>query len=239
MRPLTNHEKRTIRLAAIGIAIYLALFYGARGWQWLERQRTQYQQWVLSAESIKRQLQPYENRVLLLEKLKKNFQFDPARLSRTTLVAQASAAIQRAAQSGNVQLGPMRESSARPAAKELASMQLEGTGQVPAILNFLQRLETLGYPLVIDSVQINGEPTRPDMVKLTLTIVILDFEQFKTEPAPRRVSARGPRPTFGNSDTFARVTLGGASARRSVSRLAIQCTGFVERPVAGPNSFFS
>jgi hypothetical protein len=49
---------------------------------------------------------------------------------------------------------------------------------------FLHRLETLGYPLVLDTVQINSEPTKPGMVKMTLTIIILDFEQFKIEEVP-------------------------------------------------------
>jgi hypothetical protein len=42
-------------------------------------------------------------------------------------------------------------------------------------------LETLGYPLILDSVQINPDATKPGMVKLNLTIVILDFEQWKNE----------------------------------------------------------
>ena len=83
--------------------------------------------------------------------------------------------------SGGVQLGPIRESAARPSAKELASIQLEGNGPVPALLTFLHRLETLGYPLILDSVQISSDPTRPGMIKLNLTIIILDFEQWKTE----------------------------------------------------------
>jgi hypothetical protein len=96
-------------------------------------------------------------------------------------VAEASAAIQQSALTGQVQLGPIRESPPRPSAKELASMQLEGIGPVPAVMKFLHRLETLGYPLILDSVQINPDATKPGMVKLNLTIVILDFEQWKNE----------------------------------------------------------
>jgi hypothetical protein len=136
-----------------------------------------------SAQRLKRDLQPYENRILLAQKLKENFRMEPEKLSRASVVAEASAAIQKAAGSIKVQLGQVRESAARPSAKELVSMQLEGSGPVPAVMTFLHRLETLGYPVVIDSLQISGD-ARPGMIKLSLTIVILDFEQWKKEEMP-------------------------------------------------------
>jgi hypothetical protein len=187
MRTLTPHETRTIRFAVIGIILYLLAFYGVRTWRSLETGRASYQQLVKNAQKLKQELQPYENRALLLEKLKQNFNMDPTKLSKTSLVAQASAAIQRAAMSGGVQLGPIRESAARGAGKELTSMQLEAVGPVPAIISLLNKLETLGYPLVLDAVTINPEASRPGNVKLTLTVVILDFEQWKREEANRNV----------------------------------------------------
>ena len=33
MRTLTEPEKRTIRIAAVGVAVYLGVFFGARVWQ--------------------------------------------------------------------------------------------------------------------------------------------------------------------------------------------------------------
>ncbi len=64
-------------------------------------------------------------------------------------------------------------------------MQLEGTGQVSAVLTLLHRLETLGYPLILDTLQLSANPTQPGMVKVNLTIVILDFEAWKNEEARR------------------------------------------------------
>ena len=64
-------------------------------------------------------------------------------------------------------------------------MQFEGVGPVPAIVTFLHRLEVLGYPLVVDAVQINADPSKPGMAKLSLTIVILDFDQWKETEVPR------------------------------------------------------
>lgn len=181
---MTAREKRTVRIAAVGIAIYLALFYGGRGWKYVESRRSDYRRLVEEAQRLKKELQPYETKVLLTTKLMENFHMDPAKLSNVSLVAEASAAIQKAASSGGIQLGPIRESPARSSSKELASMQLEGTGPIPAVMSLLHRLQSLGYPLIVDSVQINPDATKPGMVKLNLTIIILDFEQWKTEDKP-------------------------------------------------------
>lgn len=181
MPNLSDHERRTIRIAAIGLAIYLVLFFGWRVWSRFETVRADYQKLVRDAERLRKDLQPYENKALLLEKLKEISRIDPAKLVKATLVAEASAAIQKAAQGGGVQLGPIRETAARSSAKELTSMQLECVGQIPAIVSLFHRLETLGYPLLIDSVQINPNTNPPGTVKLSLTVVILDYEQWKLE----------------------------------------------------------
>jgi hypothetical protein len=181
MYALTDREKRTVRIALAAISLYLVLFFGLRLWKQLEKGRSEYQKLARDAQNLKRELRPYENRVLLLEKLRETFHLEASKLSKATLVAEASAAIQKAAASGGVQMGPIRESPARPSAKELASMQLEGIGPVPAVMTLLHRLRTLGYPLIVDSVQLNPEPTKPGMIKLNLTVIILDFEQWKEE----------------------------------------------------------
>ena len=181
MRTLTDHERRTIRIGATALAIYLVLFIGLRVWKQLETRRSDYQKLVKDAQSLRDEFRPYENRTLLVEKLRETFRIVPPKLSNATLVAEVSAAIQKTAVSGGVQLGPIRESAARPSAKELASIQLEGIGPVPALLTLLHRLETLGFPLILDSVQISSDPTKPGMIKLNLTIIILDFEQWKSE----------------------------------------------------------
>src|SRR2546425_8475139 len=37
MRTLTAREKRTVRIAAMGIAVYLVVFFGARVWRWFDK----------------------------------------------------------------------------------------------------------------------------------------------------------------------------------------------------------
>src|ERR1043165_8216724 len=128
MTSLTPREKRTVRLGAMALAIYLVAFIGWRGWKHLETRRSEYQELLREAQRHKRELQPYENRVLLAQKLKDTFHIEPQKLSKASLVADASSAIQKAAGSDGIKLGPIRESAARPSAKELASMQLEGGG---------------------------------------------------------------------------------------------------------------
>jgi hypothetical protein len=184
MPNLTQREMRTIRLAGAFIAIYLLCFFGLKLWKGLENRREQYQQMVWDAQRLRRDLQPYENRLLLAQKLKETFRIDPAKLSRATLVADASAAIQREARNGGVQLGPIRETTGRSAGKELAAMQIEANGPVAAVMGLLPKLEKLGYPLVVESVQINSEPAKQGVLKINLTISILDYEAWKAEEVP-------------------------------------------------------
>ena len=184
MRTLTHQEKRTIRYAGVGIGIYLVLFGGFKVWKIFEQQRTDYRQLVTEAQSLKLEVKRYEGKIAVTKKLMETFHMDPARLTKATVVAEASAAIQKAAREGGFQLGPVRESPARPSSKELATIQIEGSGPVPATMSLLNRLETCGYPLIIDSVQISSDPTKPGQSKLNLTIIILDFEQLKKTEVP-------------------------------------------------------
>jgi hypothetical protein len=122
----------------------------------------------------------YDDKVDAIRKLMELYRMDPAKLSRTSLVAEASSALQTAAMQGGVQIASMRESPSRSATgRELSGIQLEAMGQPPGVLRFLQTLETLGYPLVADTVQLTPAPMGPGMVKLNLTLLLLDFEKWK------------------------------------------------------------
>jgi hypothetical protein len=183
MPALTQRDQRTIRMAVVAIACYLALFYGGRVWRHFEGGRAEYFKLLKEAARLKGDIQPYENKVLLVEKLKDAFHIDPSKWSKATLVAEASAAIQKAAMSGGVQLGPIHESASRATGRELASMQLEGFGPVPAVMAFLHSVETCGYPLTLTSIQLGSDPTKPGMIKVSFTILIWDFDQWKSEEA--------------------------------------------------------
>ena len=107
------------------------------------------------------------------------------RCGLTRATGAASAAIQKAATAGGIQLGPLRETPSRGAAREIAQMQFEGTGKVEAVLGLLSQLESIGYPLIVDALQLNPDAKKPGLVKMTLTILILDFEQWKKGEVPR------------------------------------------------------
>ena len=184
MRTLTPSEIRTIRLAGVGIAIYLAAFGGFKVWKFFDKRRTDYLQLVAEAQNLKSEVKRYDDKIAVVKKLMESFHLDPVKLTKSTVVAEASAAIQKAATSSGIQLGPVRESTARPSSKELASIQFEGTGPVPAAVGLLNRLETCGYPVIIDSAQITADPMRPGQMKISLTVVILDFDQQKNEEVP-------------------------------------------------------
>jgi len=185
MRPLAEQEKRTLRFGAVAIAAYLVLFGGFRVWKHFDRTRTDYLKLVTEARTFRQQLEPYRDKAEAAEKLMAAFRMDPSTLSRDTVVAKASAAIQQAAQGGGIQLGPIRELPARAAAGELAQMQMEWTGPAPAVLALLARLDSLGYPLVVDTLQFTAQNPQPGQVKVTLTLVILDFETARKKEAGR------------------------------------------------------
>ena len=184
MRTLTDREKQTIRRAAWAIGIYLVLFCGFKAWRIFATERADYLKLVDEAVALRLKIAPYQDKAAVLKTMMENFHLDPAKLSRATIVGEASSAIQKAAVSSGIQVGPVRESPARSSARELASVSFEGTGPVPAVTGLLNRMETLGYPLVIDSVQITPDTRGPGRVKVNLTIIILDFDQWKNAEAP-------------------------------------------------------
>jgi hypothetical protein len=183
MRTLTPHEKRTVRIGGAALIGYLLLFGGYQVWKYFAKARVDYQQLVVQADRLKEEVRLYDDRAAVVKKLMESLRLDPAKLSRTSVVAEASAAIQKVAMSGGVQVGPVRESPGRPSTKELGSVQLEGTGPVPAVMGLLSRLEGVGFPIIIDSVQFTSD-MRPGQLKLNLTILILDFDQWTKEGSP-------------------------------------------------------
>jgi hypothetical protein len=181
MRALTQREQRTVRFGGLALAGYLVLFGGLQISGFISKRHAEYQGLLTEAHNLRQKIILYRSKAEHASKLMENYQMDPVKLDRATVMAQASAAIQRAAMGGGVMIGPVRESPARPSSKELGSIQLEALGPVPALLKFIQQTHSLGFPLIIDSMQIGSEPTRPGPIKLNLTIVILDFDQWKPE----------------------------------------------------------
>jgi hypothetical protein len=184
MPQFTANDVRTLRRAGFALAIYLVLFFGFNAWRRLESSRTAYAQLITRLEREQRDARNAENKVLLFEKLRDSYGLDPRRLPKEALVAEASSAIQRAAREGGFELGPMRETPGRANGRELSSIQFEGVGPLPVALALVHKLQTLGYPVVIDSLQLTQDPSRPGQLKLNAAVVILNFEQWKTGEVP-------------------------------------------------------
>ena len=197
MRPLTDRERRLIRYGGLGLGVYLVLFFGFQAWRLGERRRSDYQLLLREAVALNDRLAVYDDKVAATRALMERLRMDPAQISRTTLVARASAAIQQAAMQGGLALGPVRESPARGLGREICTIQIEGMGPPPSILKFLETLGNLGFPIVTESVQISPPSMGPGMgmgggmgmpmgmpmpggpLKLNITLVILDFEEWK------------------------------------------------------------
>jgi len=181
MMQLSDSDKKTLRLGAIVIAVYLVLFYGGMGIKKLRARQTDYKKLVQQSEQLRIDLMKYETDMLKLAKLKKSFQFDPLMGGQETLVSEVSATIQKSAQMNGVKLSMVNETGARPSAAIRASMRLEGEGPMQGVIKFLDGLDRLGFPITIDSVQLNANPRSPGGLKINLEALILDFNAFKPE----------------------------------------------------------
>ncbi|HUA64638.1 MAG TPA: hypothetical protein VME24_02250 [Alphaproteobacteria bacterium] len=183
MRKLTQRDQRTIRYGGIFIGVYLLLFVVFHVWKMLEQKRSDYKDLVQQARTLKSEIEDYRSRALVAQKLMNEYHVDPARLSEESVVAQASAAIQTEAGADGVGLGIIRESPSQSSNLELASIHIEGSGKIPAMLKLLDRLQRLGYPLIINSVQFTSNPMQPGNIKFDMSITILDFAQWKNKEA--------------------------------------------------------
>lgn len=178
---MTERDQKTIRIGAIVVAIYLIGFFGFKAFK-KGGAADDYQTLRRQAEQLQASVRAQQNRVLLYDKLSELYRLDPQKIKKETLVADASSAIQTAAQQGGIKLGPLRESPGRGNARELTTFQIEGAGNVTSALGLLHKIQTLGFPLVIDSVQFGKAPGPPGQVKLSLTVIILNYENFKEAP---------------------------------------------------------
>lgn len=180
MRTLTPRENRIVRFGAVAVALYVALFCG----KFFAARHADYRKLVKEGENLKQEIHSYHDRAQVLATLMERLNLDPAKPAKASVVAETSAAIQKAATAGGIQFGPIREAPGRPSARELATIKLEGSGPLPALLTFLHRMDSLGWPVVLDAVQFSSDPMKPGAIKLSLTLIIMDFEQWKIEEPP-------------------------------------------------------
>jgi hypothetical protein len=180
-RQLTPKEQRTIRIAAVCVIIYLALFYGPAALDFFTTRREAYNKLVQQARDLRAVIKPYEAKVETATNLMDHFHMDPAKLNRSSVMAEASSAIQKAAASEGVRVGPIRETPGRPSAKEAGTIQFEGGGPINAVMGLLHHLDRVGFPVIIDTVQLSSDPRMPNGLKISMTIVVLDYDAWKSK----------------------------------------------------------
>lgn len=178
-RQLTLKEKRTIRIAAVCLAIYLALMYGPGVRNYFTDRREAYDGLVQQARDLRDVIKPYEEKIATATNLMDRFRMDPAKLKRSSVMAEASAAIQQAAATVGVGVGPIREAAGRPSAKEAGSIQFEGSGPIASVMDLLHSLDHIGFPVIIDTIEFTADPRMPNGIKVNMTIVVLDFDAWK------------------------------------------------------------
>lgn len=207
---MTARDQRILKIGGLFAVAYLLAFYGFQFWRKGQKSQSDYQQLARKAQQMQQDFWEQQKKVLLYDKLSEAYHLDPRRISKDTLVADASAAIQNAAQQSGMRLGPFRETPGRQNARELSTIVIEGNGPITAALTLLHKIQTLGYPLIIDSIQLTqgggqsgggrgGPPGMPPgmmpgmpmgmggggppgQLKINLTVIILNYEQWKEAP---------------------------------------------------------
>ena len=140
MRTLSQRDKRALLLGS-GVLLFLFLFVAGRHlWGSVEARRAEYDRLVQQAQKLKTDIQVYQAKADSAQRLMETFKLDPAKLKHASAMAEASAAIQKAAATGGMAVTSVRETPARPSNKELGTLQLEGMGMVPAVTTLLGRL---------------------------------------------------------------------------------------------------
>ncbi len=183
-RTLTASEKRTIRYGALVILIFLVLFGGLKICKFFAGLRTHYRTMVAEAHQLRVDAALDADEAAVVRKMMTDFNLDPAALTTNSAVANANAAIQNAAKSGGIQIEAVHESAGGNSAEELGTIQFQGSGPSTAVVTLIRQLPLLGSPLVIRSLQMTADPMRPGQVKLNVTVVVLNFDNWKKGGAP-------------------------------------------------------
>lgn len=172
---MNDKEKKLIKFTAIGLTIYLLAFYGKDYLGAFEKKLDDFKKKEKTIVNHRTKLVPYSSRVLMLEKLRKKLNIDVRRLSSNELVGQTSQAIQQSAKQSGIKIGPLRESSGR----STSSLRFEANGKYDGMVKFLRSIGTSGYPIMIESMQVNLDPSKKGNVKISLSIGIIDFANWK------------------------------------------------------------
>ena len=181
MAQLTARERRLIRGAAIVMVLYLFVFYGIKGVNWLDTKRTEHTQLTGELASLETQSLRELKKSKEFRDLQKRAGIDFATLSDEGLVTRSRNAIQSLAGRHSVGLSPIRESQGRSRA-QLRQFQIDGKGSAKQVLGFLNELDSIGVPLVVDRVHVKRQKS-PRKLEVQMTVSLLSFPEWKPKGA--------------------------------------------------------
>jgi hypothetical protein len=180
VRTLTPREKRTLKIAAVLLGVYLLLFYGSEGVRYLEGKRAEASHLRQRIGRLQLQMQRQESKRRSLTELRRSLGVDVENLDGGDVAAKALASIQETAKTCSVPLGPIKEMEGNPAAGELSRFQLEARGPVKALIGFLHSLYATGYPLTFDQLTWTRQSKKPGNVELSFYVTVLDYAAGKS-----------------------------------------------------------
>ena len=182
---LSEKDRKTIRYGAAFIGVYLCLFYGGTLLSALEGSRTEYFQQLEEAQRLGELFRTYETKVLKIEKLRHQFRLNVHALSSTNLVGNAGRTIQDLVKQSEFKMGQIRETLGGTGNGLAATFQLEAEGPLKSFMPLLDRLQSTGYPLIIESLTVLTDKRQRGKVQWSATITVLDYNEWKSKGGNR------------------------------------------------------
>lgn len=183
---LSTRDRRTLKYGALFLIIYLPVFSGVKVFKGMEESRREHQLALADLETLKSRFRTYETKLLEIEKLRKQTGIQVDQLDRATVVGLASTALQEKAKSSQLTLGPIRENKGGSQGGVVSTMQLEAFGPIAGLLSFVDGIRSSGFPVIVDDVRMDPFPGKPGVIKLNLSLLILDYTTWKPLTRGRR-----------------------------------------------------
>ncbi len=185
LESLSEKDRKTLRYGAVIIVVYLSLFYGRSILAAFESSRVAYFEQLEQAEDLEEIFRSYENKVLKIEKYRDQYHLNVRALSNTNLVGNAGRALQELVKQSKFKIGQVRETLASGGSANAATFQVEGSGPLKSLMPLLHRLQSTGYPMIIDTISIRTDEKKRGNVQWSATIVVLDYRKWKAKGGNR------------------------------------------------------
>lgn len=178
---LNDREKRTITIAVIGLAAYLAIFYGRGFYDSLEEKRHAYEQAKLDAMTVNTKMLREIHKQKKLIKLRAAYPLELDQFDEPTLVGDARVALEQLGRRAGASLSISREMPGRSRANEAAVFNVSGGGKPAAVALLLHIIGRSEYPWLVQNVEIKAQK-KPGTVRYSFTAALLKYDTWE-QPA--------------------------------------------------------